>query len=64
MAPIRSQVRRDPARTRALANARRHQQIRLGILRIGHGGITGLTKCRNVVEINAEVKSSHGINDE
>ena len=63
VAPIRSQMRRNPACTRALAQARRHQRIGLGILRVGHGGVAGLPQRGDVIEINAKMQSSHRFND-
>ena len=58
--PVRTQMRGDPVRTGALADARDRDRIRLAVFRFRHRGVTRLPQCGDVIDVYAESKCSHG----
>ena len=55
MATIGAQVRDNPARAGALAQARRRDRVGFGIFRVRHGRVACLSQSGDVIDINAEM---------
>jgi hypothetical protein len=57
MTAITPQMGDDPAGACALANPRGYKQIRLGVLRLRHCGISRLPQCRNVIDVHSQTQT-------
>ena len=60
VAPVRAQMRGDPACAGPLAKARDEDRIGLGVLRFRHRCIARLPQSRDVIDVDAELQFPHG----